>query len=179
MNDRLSELRGGMMPPSGGGGGGGPDLEAGAAGGSAFMQVFFDEVQEVKKMMSSIRYNIRQIEQKHGECLTAISAEQGRASTEQLDETMKSTNGIATQVQRHLLPPTQLHTHPAADRLAVQRRLNMSAAGVPRAAALRRCETSSKGWTWRTRSLRAATRARVRRASAPTCTAPSHASLLT
>ena len=55
--DRLAELRGG-------GGGSNPfssvgsasDVEAGGAGStSAFMQAFFDEVQEIKKTMSSIR----------------------------------------------------------------------------------------------------------------------------
>ena len=63
------------------------------------MQAFFDDVQEIKKAMSSIRYNIRQIEQSHGECLTAISAEQGRESTERLEDLMKATNGLATQVR--------------------------------------------------------------------------------
>ena len=61
-------------------------------------EVFFDDVQEIKKAMSSIRYNIRQIEQNHGECLTAISAEQGRASTDRLDDLMRTTNATATQV---------------------------------------------------------------------------------
>ena len=97
MQDRLSELRGGAVNPFG------PpaDLEAGGAppGASAFMQSFFDDVQDIKKAMSSIRYNIRQIEQNHGECLTAISAEQGRASTERLDDLMKTTNATATQVR--------------------------------------------------------------------------------
>ena len=91
MKDRLADLRGGSG--LGLGNGGGADLEAGGAappGTSAFMQAFFDDVQEIKKSMSSIRYNIRQIEQNHGECLTAISADQGRASTERLDELMKS-----------------------------------------------------------------------------------------
>ena len=41
------------------------------------MNIFFDEVQQIKKLMGSIRYNIRMIEQNHGECLTAISTEQG------------------------------------------------------------------------------------------------------
>ena len=52
--------------------------------------------------MSSIRYSIRQIEQNHGECLTAISAEQGRESTERLDELMKGTNAAAAQVRNKL-----------------------------------------------------------------------------
>ena len=100
MNDRLAELRGGGggAPISGG------DIELGVGGGSApaFMASFFDDVQEIKKAMSSIRYNIRQIEQNHGECLTAISADQGRASTERLDELMKTTNATATQVRNKL-----------------------------------------------------------------------------
>ena len=94
MNDRLAELRGTGEQI------GRVDIEVGTLppGGSSFMQAFFDDVQEIKKAMSTIRYNIRQIEQNHGECLTAISVEQGRASTERLDELMKTTNATATQV---------------------------------------------------------------------------------
>lgn len=97
MNDRLSELRGGA--PSGG-----ADLESGAPPGGipAFMAAFFDEVQDIKKAMSTIKYNIRQIEQNHGECLTAISAEQSRASSDKLDNLMKTTNATATQVRNKL-----------------------------------------------------------------------------
>lgn len=103
MNDRLAELRGGGAGPFGNGGGGGGDLELGRPGtGDEFMQTFFDEVEEVKKTMSSIRYNIRQIEQNHGECLTAISAEQGRESTQKLEELMKATNGAAQAVRAKL-----------------------------------------------------------------------------
>ena len=93
----------GSSPLMGAGGAGGGDIELGGAGGgggtSAFMQTFFDDAQEIKKTMASIRYNIRQIEQSHGECLTAISAEQGRESTEKLEELMRTTNGMATQVR--------------------------------------------------------------------------------
>ena len=97
MNDRLAELRG-----AGGGGGGDVEMAMPPAGGSAFMQAFFDEVQEIKKIMSSIRYNIRQIEQNHGECLTAISAEQSRESSARLEDLMKETNGAASQVRNKL-----------------------------------------------------------------------------
>jgi syntaxin 1B/2/3 len=99
INDRLGELRGG----GGGGSGSFTDLEAGGSGGAApFMEAFFEEVQEIKKSMSSIRSNIRQIEQSHGECLTAISAEASRASTEQLEGLMKQTNGLAQSVRNKL-----------------------------------------------------------------------------
>jgi len=99
MNDRLSELRrGGSVNHVER-----ADIEVGAGGsGSAFMQGFFNDVAEIKKAMSSIRYNIRQIEQNHGECLTAISAEQGRDSTERLEALMKQTNAAATQVRNKL-----------------------------------------------------------------------------
>jgi len=89
----------------GGGMGGASDIEmGGGAGGAAnaFMQSFFDDAQDIKKTMASIRYNIRQIEQSHGECLTAISAEQGKESTERLEELMRTTNGMATQVRNRL-----------------------------------------------------------------------------
>lgn len=96
MNDRLAELQGG-------GRGADIDIEIGPiSGGSAFMQDFFDEVQEIKKIMSTIRYNIRQIEQNHGECLTAISAEQSRESSSRLENLMKETNGAASQVRNKL-----------------------------------------------------------------------------
>ena len=93
--DRLAELRVGM--PSAGG-----DIEAGVPGSSSqspAMASFFDEVSAVKKSMQTIKYNIKLIEQSHGECLTAISAEQGRESTERLEDLMKATNGLATQVR--------------------------------------------------------------------------------
>ena len=115
MNDRLADLRGGSGPA---GGGGGYDVEAVMpAGQSAFMQAFFDEVQEIKKVMTKIRYNIKQIEQNHGECLTAISAEQSRESSARLEDLMKETNGAASQVRTgcdgntlpslHLPPPSR------------------------------------------------------------------------
>ena len=109
MNDRLGELRAsGFSAPNpavasgdielGGMGSNAP----GGAGGSAFMQAFFTDVQDIKKTMSKIRYNIRQIEQNHGECLTAISAEQSRDSTERLENLMKDTNSASQQVRNKL-----------------------------------------------------------------------------
>ena len=104
-HDRLAELRRGRELESpagrggGGKGGGHDDVEMGAG---AFMQNFFDEAGDIKKTMASIRYNIRQIEQSHGECLTAVSADQGRESTERLEELMRTTNGMATQVRNRL-----------------------------------------------------------------------------
>eukprot|EP00966_Prymnesium_polylepis_P246922 5710064-Prymnesium_polylepis.1 len=94
MLDRLGELRGPTVP----------DVEIGlpVGGDTAFMQSFFDEVQEIKKIMSTIRYNIRQIEQNHGECLTAISAEQSKESSMRLEGLMKETNGAASQVRNKL-----------------------------------------------------------------------------
>ena len=80
----------------------GADIEAGVPGSSSqspAMASFFDEVSAVKKSMQTIKYNIKLIEQSHGECLTAISAEQGRESTERLEDLMKATNGLATQVR--------------------------------------------------------------------------------
>lgn len=86
----------------GGGGAGGGDVEMGGAAGNAFMQNFFDDAQEIKKTMASIRYNIKQIEQLHGECLTAISTDQQRDSRERLEDLMRTTNGMATQVRNRL-----------------------------------------------------------------------------
>jgi len=99
MNDRLGELRGGSSS------GPVPDLESGiamGAGGSAFMNSFFGEVEEVKKLMKTIRQNIQQIEQNHGECLTAISSEQGREANQRLEHLMKETNRAAQEVRKKL-----------------------------------------------------------------------------
>mmetsp|Transcript_31629 Transcript_31629/g.69167 ORF Transcript_31629/g.69167 Transcript_31629/m.69167 type:complete len:294 (+) Transcript_31629:32-913(+) len=94
MHDRLGELRSGAVSF---------DVESGGtANTSAFMSAFFEEVQQVKKAMGTIRYNIRMIEQSHGECLTAISTEQGREATERLDKLMKETNELAQQVRSSL-----------------------------------------------------------------------------
>ena len=186
MHDRLAELRGGSATA-------GVDLEMGASAppaNSAFMQAFFDDVQvrhicgapshtprakshtvglalarpqEVKKAMSSIRYNIRQIEQYHGECLTAISAEQGRASTERLDELMRSTNGTATQVGRPR-----------------RRRSSLRALTLPRLCCrAHRCVIGSRAWTRRIRISCEGMKGRVRRGSGRICMAPLPASLLT
>ena len=92
--DRLAELRVGM--PSAGG-----DIEAGVPGSSSqspAMASFFDEVSAVKKSMQTIKYNIKLIEQSHGECLTAISSEQQRECTDRLEGLMKETNGAAQTV---------------------------------------------------------------------------------
>jgi len=98
--DRLAELRGG---------GAAPDLEMGstsAAGAgataSAFMTAFFEEVQGVKKVMGTIRSNISRIEQLHGEALSAISSEQGKAATAALEAETKRTNSMAQQVRAQL-----------------------------------------------------------------------------
>ena len=97
MNDRMHELRLDM---------GGAELTGGgpSSGGSstAFMQAFFDEVAEVKRRMSTIRHNMGTIEEYHGECLTAISSEQGKEATSRLDRLMVETNQIAQQVRGQL-----------------------------------------------------------------------------
>ena len=61
------------------------------------MASFFDEVSAVKKSMQTIKYNIKLIEQSHGECLTAISSEQQR-SAPTARGLMKETNGAAQTV---------------------------------------------------------------------------------
>jgi len=97
MNDRLAELKVGM--PSAG-----VDIEAGvpASAQSPAMTSFFEEVNAVKKIMQTIKYNIRLIEQSHGECLTAISSEQQRECTDRLEGLMKETNGAAQTVRNKL-----------------------------------------------------------------------------
>ena len=96
MNDRMAELRGSL--PSGGAElgsalplPGAGDVEEGSArlvaeaATTPAMKAFYDEAEAVKRAMTSVKQNIAQIEKHHGECLTAISAEQGRASTEKLE----------------------------------------------------------------------------------------------
>ena len=100
MNDRLADLKG-----MGGSGDGGRDLEAGGGGGgaqSAFMASFFDEVNEVKKVMATIRHNVKLVEQNHGECLIAISGEQTKERRARLEQLMKETNDCAQKVRSRL-----------------------------------------------------------------------------
>merc|ERR1719409_1928894 len=52
--------------------------------------------------MQTIKYNIKLIEQSHGECLTAISSEQQRECTDRLEGLMKETNGAAQTVRNKL-----------------------------------------------------------------------------
>ncbi|EOD12674.1 hypothetical protein EMIHUDRAFT_357302, partial [Emiliania huxleyi CCMP1516] len=101
MVDRLDELKGGCSTS---------DIEMGApsrqqaGGASGFMAVFFQEVNEVKAAMCTIRANIARIEAHHGEALGAISAEQGKAAT------------VGAR-QRPLQPAGDLHAdHPAGPR---------------------------------------------------------------
>jgi len=93
MNDRLKDIHDATVDF---------ELVTPTGGSSAFMQSFFDEVQEIKRIMSAIRYNIRQIEDNHGACLTAISAEQSRESSSRLEALMKETNEAASQVRKKL-----------------------------------------------------------------------------
>ena len=97
--DRLAELKVGM--PSAG-----ADIEAGmpASSQSPAMTAFFEEVSAVKKSMQTIKYNIKLIEQSHGECLTAISSEQQRECTNRLEGLMKETNGAALTLTLTLTP---------------------------------------------------------------------------
>ncbi|EOD38048.1 syntaxin PM [Emiliania huxleyi CCMP1516] len=93
--DRLDELKGGCSTS---------DIEMGApsrqqaGGASGFMAVFFQEVNEVKAAMCTIRANIARIEAHHGEALGAISAEQGKAATAKLEQEMGGTNALAKKV---------------------------------------------------------------------------------
>jgi t-SNARE complex subunit (syntaxin) len=79
------------------------DIEAGMLGSgssqSPAMTSFFDEVSAVKQNMQTIKYNIKLIEQSHGECLTAISSEQQRECTDRLEGLMKETNAAAQTVR--------------------------------------------------------------------------------
>jgi t-SNARE complex subunit (syntaxin) len=95
--DRLAELRGGaardieMGSPS-----------AGAGTSSSFMTAFFEEVQGIKIVMGTIRANISRIEQLHGEALSAISSEQGKAANMALEAETKRTNSMAQNVRAQL-----------------------------------------------------------------------------
>jgi len=99
MVDRLDELKGGCSTS---------DIEMGApsrqqaGGASGFMAVFFQEVNEVKAAMCTIRANIARIEAHHGEALGAISAEQGKAATAKLEQEMGGTNALAKKVRSQL-----------------------------------------------------------------------------
>jgi len=111
MNDRLGELRGGLSASHDDGGYGG-DLEMGAQlapgavsgsqGSGGFMADFFAEIAKAKATMTVIRGNIRLIEQHHGQCLTAISVEQGKSSNDKLEVLMEATNAAAGEVRNKL-----------------------------------------------------------------------------
>ena len=97
MADRMKDLR-----PAGGVEVNHNDLEMAVQNSPAYMQDFFDKVQEYKKEMQNIKYNITQIEQYHGEALTAISTEQGREATDRLENLMRKTNAMATRLRTQL-----------------------------------------------------------------------------
>eukprot|EP00325_Prymnesiales_sp_UTEX-LB-985_P002517 CAMPEP_0174697614 /NCGR_PEP_ID=MMETSP1094-20130205/3427_1 /TAXON_ID=156173 /ORGANISM="Chrysochromulina brevifilum, Strain UTEX LB 985" /LENGTH=346 /DNA_ID=CAMNT_0015894623 /DNA_START=65 /DNA_END=1105 /DNA_ORIENTATION=+ len=104
MNDRMAELRNSGfsgMPVSQGVPAG--DVEMGkTSAASGYMQLFFDEVEGIKTTMRSIKTFMNQMEQLHGEALSAISAEQERELAAKLEDLMKTTNGHATQVRNKL-----------------------------------------------------------------------------
>ena len=60
------------------------------------------QVGVIRQQMSVIRRNIKLIETKHGQALTAISADQGRQSSEALDKLITETNGTASDIRTKL-----------------------------------------------------------------------------
>mmetsp|Transcript_20823 Transcript_20823/g.61600 ORF Transcript_20823/g.61600 Transcript_20823/m.61600 type:complete len:305 (-) Transcript_20823:178-1092(-) len=103
MQDRLAELRTGASPAPVVAVGGDVEMgEAGARPGGSYMTDFFAEIGKIKATMAVIKQNIRLIEQHHGQCLTAISVEQGKASHDKLEMLMDATNAAATEVRNKL-----------------------------------------------------------------------------
>ena len=103
MNDRLSDLIGSSSTAS-------AAISSAAAGSSSsataagpvIMQDFFAEVQEIKQSMELMRNNVRLMEESHSENLTAMSTDQSRRWSNQLEELTQATNRIVAQVRDRL-----------------------------------------------------------------------------
>jgi len=104
MNDRMAELRGSSFggPPPAAVVGGDVEMGKGPGGGGTFMDAFFQEVEDIKKTMASIKKFMLDMERLHGEALSAISPQAGKESAAKLEDLMKTTNAKATQVRNQL-----------------------------------------------------------------------------
>ena len=66
------------------------------------MQDFFDDARRIKRAMEEMQEKMLELERLHEENLAAISTEQGRQFSEQLEEVTQSTNAITTGVRNQL-----------------------------------------------------------------------------
>jgi hypothetical protein len=65
---------------------------------------------EVKTLMSTIRYNLRELEEAAGDCLTATTSEGGREATARFEALMKQNNAAAQKVRaRTTRKPAHAH----------------------------------------------------------------------
>eukprot|EP00164_Ancoracysta_twista_P001034 GFYU01001347.1.p1 GENE.GFYU01001347.1~~GFYU01001347.1.p1 ORF type:complete len:303 (-),score=99.28 GFYU01001347.1:177-1085(-) len=101
MQDRLAELGLGGPEPSAQR----VDIEEGPGdmgGQTTFMTEFFQEVGTIKASMSVIRRNIKLIEQKYSQALTATSVDQGRKDHDELEKLMDETSASAQDLRTRL-----------------------------------------------------------------------------
>jgi len=117
MEDRLSELQKGtpsapddivLMEEGEAGkkgkgkkGATGPDAGAGGEG-EEFMSDFFQDVGAIKSSMTSIRRNIKSIEEKYVASLNSISVDQGNKASTELQELIEETNRTSQEVRSRL-----------------------------------------------------------------------------
>jgi len=74
----------------------------GAGENSEFMAEFFEEVAQIKQGMSTIRRNIRQIEESYSQSLVAVGLDQGQKQSDELERLIDATNLAATDVRNRL-----------------------------------------------------------------------------
>merc|ERR1712146_710522 len=92
--DRLAELKGDDV-----------DLEAGGSGADEaneqYMTDFFEDVGQIKAWMSSIRNNIA-IEEIYGQFITAVTSDQTKEASVELDELIDETGSLTKKVSEAL-----------------------------------------------------------------------------
>jgi len=84
-----------------------PDIEVGGGqdGSPApqkFMSNYFDAVGEIKAALARIKENIKILQQKQGQALTAISSEQNSKSSQEIQNIIDVTNGLIQEVKAKL-----------------------------------------------------------------------------
>jgi len=123
MTDRLKDL--GVVPATV------DDMEKGHAPGdheNQFMVEFFKDVGRIKADMSTIRRNIKMIEHKHQQALTAISVDAGKQSNAELEELMDQTGDLSQKI-RGALKKMEASHEKETDRSSAEARIRLNMQG--------------------------------------------------
>jgi len=80
----------------------GKDAAQGEGGENEFMTTFFQEVGNIKATMTSIRRNVKQIEEKYIQSLNSISIDQNSKSGNEIQQLIDNTNKAITDVRGKL-----------------------------------------------------------------------------